>query len=242
MVSLLNSLCSVRNYLCYSPLRKPIRPCFGFREITAFDPNPIRRLDQTPPKLIFRSFQSSSNDSEKKRQYTFKRNLPPLLDSPSKNHLHPSLPFALIGGLLLAAYMLKNNENSQESAASEEDASLNQSPENSRSSETNGYRIGSLDDLRPNDPIKDLTTLGLSEDLHPEYKGKGYYKIKDTNPFRAKLVNGQLIWVSLDKVAAEHIRDIKDFYVRHKRTLLVNTGIHGDPTGKVIVDGKVGVL
>jgi hypothetical protein len=115
-----------------------------------------------------------------------------------------------------------------------------------------------FDDHQPNEQLTiSLESLGLEADA----ENPGWYKLpnettssifsivkktlfglfslsNETNPFRVKVVNGQLLWKSIDKINIEHMTEITNFYANKQelqtRGIHINTGTHGDENGTLL--------
>lgn len=137
-----------------------------------------------------------------------------------------------VGGLLLGAAILKHEYGITQHAHCAE----------------RGSRAASVNYLRDNQPVVDPIKLGLKLDtklsrrMSTTIEERKFYKTKTDSRFRAELVNGQLIWVSFEKVWLSDVQKIADFYktLEEKRSLHINTGIHGSSVGKAAVDHNSG--
>lgn len=140
--------------------------------------------------------------------------------------------WAGVGGLLLGAAILKHEYGTTQQAYCAE----------------SGSRAASLDHLKDNKPLVDPIKLGLDLDKEISRKmstatqERKFYKTKTDSRFRAELVNGQLIWVSFEPVYLSDVQKIADFYkkLNEKRSLHINTGIHGGKFGEAGVDENSG--
>lgn len=92
-------------------------------------------------------------------------------------------------------------------------------------------RLASVDKLKQNhrlteDEFKKLTTHG------------GQLQLSSTNPYRPRLVNGQIVWDSSDSVIASHVSEVIKKTSQYGRSLHVNTGTHGDKSGNTVSQYK----
>lgn len=97
------------------------------------------------------------------------------------------------------------------------------------------------DEQKPNLQIPSIQKLGLVEDR----VNKGWYvvkRFKKENPFRIQIQGKQLIWKSFGDVYPIDLKEVADFYrsLPQKRSLHINTGIHGKKEGIAFTDKNSG--
>lgn len=177
--------------------------------------NPYRSFSHQTTHLKDREIQPVVKSKEKQRQFFF--------------------PLWGLGTTFVGVYLFSKKENLIVPAYCEDIIALQ--PKNIPKS---SQELTNTFQLEEDIEITQQTRMENPEDVTLWYKMKGMHQ---ENPFRVKIENGQLVWQAFDVVnpteggiiIRDDIEDIAKVYQRNSdRTLIVNTGIHGNKEGQVL--------
>lgn len=180
--------------------------------------NSLHKRSPVLTAAIFLPLASEDSRSMKGRAVVVRRNGTSLHKFFSKGEDHGSSSnFWTLGAFLLAASIMQSVVNSEENK-----------------------RIMSVDVLPANIKLTQPPSRLIKDPNH-----EGWFKINSKSLFSVRLtVNGQLIWQSFSPVGESDVKEIANFYrnLGDKRSLHINTGIHGGPAGQADVDSDSGTF
>jgi len=216
LVRSLRAICSSQPLSMFSSVRSCHYSFLSSNQFSAF-PSPRSSLCHQGGSLTRWNFQAHSSSNETQARPSF-------------------LPWGL-AGLCLGAYLFEKEKSWISSAYCE--------------SENKPHLVFALREDNEKLTLEKLKQMGIYLEIDPKAVTKdqaSWYKVKhpdfEKSPFRVRLEGGQLLWQSFDLVNGENddITPIARLYetsFQPRRTLLVNTGLHGNAEGEIAyaIDG-----